>query len=97
MQIYRSALFEVLQTGNITGNVYENSGTKQIKIISDKGFYSSETFPALHEQNMNRPKWRNAVPYKRNNEPYSGSPFFSGRKHHRLPNGEQRQSSADRE
>lgn len=76
MQIYRSALFEVLQTGNITGNVYENSCTKQIKIISDKGFYSSETFPALHEQNMNRPKWRNAVPYKRNNEPYSGSPLF---------------------
>lgn len=76
MQIYRSALFEVLQTGNITGNVYGNSGTKQIKIISDKGFYSSETFPALHEQNMNRPKWRNAVPYKRNNEPYSGSPLF---------------------
>ena len=76
MQIYRSALFEVLQTGNITGNVYGNSGTKQIKIISDKGFYSSETFPALHEQNMNRSKWRNAVPYKRNNEPYSGSPLF---------------------
>ena len=52
------------------------SDTKQIKIISDKGFYSSETFPALHEQNMNRPKWRNAVPYKRNNEPYSGFPLF---------------------